>query len=58
MAPLTGADQRALLDKTGLIAEVIGFLDGGEAIRYLSRHGSARVARLILVDATGPRVIG
>jgi non-heme chloroperoxidase len=31
---------------------------GGEAIRYLSRHGSARVARLILVGATGPRVIG
>jgi non-heme chloroperoxidase len=31
---------------------------GGEAIRYLSRHGSARVARLILVGATSPRVIG
>jgi hypothetical protein len=31
MAPLTGADQRALLDKTGRIAEVIGFLDGGAA---------------------------
>lgn len=31
---------------------------GGEAIRYLSRHGRARIARLILVGATGPRVIG
>lgn len=31
---------------------------GGEAIRYLTRHGTARIARLILVAATGPRVIG
>ncbi|WP_304308323.1 alpha/beta fold hydrolase [Pseudacidovorax intermedius] len=31
---------------------------GGEALRYLARHGRARVARLILVGATGPRVIG
>lgn len=31
---------------------------GGEAIRYLSRHGYTRVARLVLVGATGPRVIG
>lgn len=31
---------------------------GAEAIRYLSRHGRARIARLILVGATGPRVIG
>ena len=31
---------------------------GGEAIRYLSRYGQKRVARLILVGATGPRVIG
>ena len=31
---------------------------GGEAIRYLARHGSERVARLVLVGATGPRVEG
>lgn len=31
---------------------------GGEAMRYLARRGRARVARLILVGATGPRVIG
>lgn len=31
---------------------------GGEAIRYLARHGRQRVARLVLVGATGPRVEG
>lgn len=31
---------------------------GGEAIRYLARHGRRRIARLILVGATGPRVVG
>ncbi|MEH3099730.1 alpha/beta fold hydrolase [Sphingomonas adhaesiva] len=31
---------------------------GGEAIRHLSRHGRSRIARLILVGATGPRVVG
>jgi pimeloyl-ACP methyl ester carboxylesterase len=30
---------------------------GGEAIRYLTRNGSARVARLVLVGATGPKMI-
>lgn len=30
---------------------------GGEAIRYLTRHRSDRVARLALVGATGPRVM-
>ncbi|WP_126976162.1 alpha/beta fold hydrolase [Frigidibacter oleivorans] len=29
----------------------------GEALRYLSRHGSDRVTRLVLVGATGPRVL-
>ena len=27
---------------------------GGEAIRYVSRHGAARLRRLVLVGATGP----
>ncbi|MFH6785474.1 MULTISPECIES: alpha/beta fold hydrolase [Methylobacterium] len=29
----------------------------GEAIRYLARHGTDRIARLVLVGATGPRMI-
>jgi pimeloyl-ACP methyl ester carboxylesterase len=29
----------------------------GEAIRYLSRHGSGRVARMIIVGGTGPRML-
>ena len=30
---------------------------GGEIIRYLTRHGAARVCRAVLVSATGPRMI-
>jgi non-heme chloroperoxidase len=30
---------------------------GGEIIRYLARHGSEHVARVVLVGATGPRMI-
>ena len=30
---------------------------GGEAIRYVTRHGSDRVARIILVGATGPKFL-
>jgi pimeloyl-ACP methyl ester carboxylesterase len=30
---------------------------GGEIIRYLTRHGAARVARVVLVGATGPRMV-
>lgn len=30
---------------------------GGEAFRYLSRHGCDRVSRLVLVGATGPRMM-
>jgi len=54
---------------TGDLATILDTLDlrdvtlvahsgaGGEAIRYLASHGSARVARLVLVGATGPRVM-
>lgn len=61
-----GHDYDALADD---LAAVIEALDlhavtlvahsgaGGEAIRYISRHGSGRVARLVLVGATGPRVM-
>lgn len=31
---------------------------GGEAIRYITRHGADRVARIVLLGATGPRMIG
>lgn len=31
---------------------------GGEAIRYCTRYGHERIARLVLVGAAGPRVIG
>lgn len=30
---------------------------GGEAIRYVTRHGKDRLARIILVGATGPRML-
>jgi non-heme chloroperoxidase len=30
---------------------------GGEALRYLARHGEARVARLVLVGASGPSMM-
>lgn len=30
---------------------------GGEAIRYASRHGPNRLTRIVLVGATGPRVL-
>jgi len=51
-------DLAALLDhldlrETTLIAHSIG---AGEAVRYLARHGSGRVARLALVAPMGPRL--
>jgi pimeloyl-ACP methyl ester carboxylesterase len=30
---------------------------GGEIIRYLTRHGASRVARVVLLGATGPRMV-
>lgn len=30
---------------------------GGEAIRYTSRHGAARLARIVLLGATGPKMM-
>ncbi|WP_030565760.1 alpha/beta fold hydrolase [Streptomyces aureocirculatus] len=49
-------DLAALLDHLGLSqATLVGYaIGGGEAVRYLARHGSARVARLALVGATTP----
>ncbi|TNC10718.1 alpha/beta hydrolase [Methylobacterium terricola] len=60
------ADTDALADD---LARVLSGLDlrgvtlvthsgaAGEAIRYLAREGSERIARLILVGATGPRML-
>ncbi|WP_294047665.1 alpha/beta hydrolase [Sphingomonas sp.] len=62
-----GYDYDALADDLAAVLDALDLANvtlvahsgaGGEAIRYLSRHGSARVARLVLVGATGPRVIG
>lgn len=30
---------------------------GGEAIRYVTRHGADRLARIVLVGATGPKLV-
>lgn len=53
-------DLAAVLDELDLtgVTLVAHSGAGGEAIRYLRRHARARVARLILVGATGPRVVG
>jgi len=38
---------------------LVGFSMGnGEAIRYLKRHGSARIARLVMVSTVSPQVTG
>ncbi len=61
-----GFDYDSLADD---LAAVLGALDlsdvtlvahsgaGGEAIRYVSRHGASRITRIILVGATGPRML-
>lgn len=62
-----GYDYDALADDLAAVLDALALTGatlvahsgaGGEAIRYLARHGRARVSRLILVGATGPRVIG
>jgi non-heme chloroperoxidase len=59
-------DYDALSDDLAAILDALDLKDatlvthsgaGGEAIRYLARRGPARVKRLILVGATGPRVL-
>jgi non-heme chloroperoxidase len=61
-----GYDYDALADDLAAVIEALDLHDatlvahsgaGGEAIRYLARHGSDRVARVVLVGATGPRVM-
>lgn len=62
-----GYDYDALADDLAAVLDTLDLADvtlvahsgaGGEAIRYLTRHSHARVNRLILVGATGPRVVG
>ncbi|MER6408373.1 alpha/beta hydrolase [Streptomyces viridosporus] len=52
-------DLAALIDHLGLRdVTLVGYaMGGGEAVRYLSRHGSDRVARLALVCATTPYLL-
>lgn len=52
-------DLAAVLDALDLRNVVLVGHSGavGEIIRYLSRHGDERVARVVLVAATGPRMI-
>lgn len=49
-------DLAALLDQLDLReVTLVGYaMGGGEAVRYLSRHGSERIARLALVASTTP----
>ncbi|MCX4554429.1 alpha/beta hydrolase (plasmid) [Streptomyces sp. NBC_01387] len=49
-------DLAGLIDHLGLREiTLVGYaMGGGEAVRYLSRHGSGRVARLALVSSTTP----
>ena len=56
---LLADDLAAVLDTLGLEQVVlVGHSGaGGEIIRYLTRHGSARVARAMFVGATGPRMM-
>jgi len=49
-------DLAALLDRLDLTdVTLVGHsMGGGEVIRYLSRHGSDRIARIVLAGATAP----
>lgn len=61
-----GYDYDALADDLAAVLETLDLHGvtlvahsgaGGEAIRYLARHGTDRITRLVLVGATGPRVM-
>jgi pimeloyl-ACP methyl ester carboxylesterase len=61
-----GYDYDALADDLAAVLDTLGLRDitlvahsgaAGEAIRYLSRHGCGRTARLVLVGGTGPVVM-
>lgn len=50
-------DLAAVIDQLDLKdITLVGYSMGnGEAVRYLSRHGSARIARLVMVSTIGPQ---
>lgn len=53
-------DLAAVIDQLDLHdVTLVGFSMGnGEAVRYLSRHGSGRVTRLLMVSTVGPQTDG
>jgi pimeloyl-ACP methyl ester carboxylesterase len=53
-------DLAAIIDRLDLRdVTLVGYSMGnGEAIRYLSRHGSGRIARLVMVSTVPPRTDG
>lgn len=53
-------DLAAVIDQLDLKdITLVGYSMGnGEAVRYLSRHGSARIARLVMVSTIGPQSDG
>jgi pimeloyl-ACP methyl ester carboxylesterase len=61
--PWTGYDYDTLADDLASVLDQLDLRDvtlaacamgGGEAVRYLSRHGDARVRRLVLISSTTP----
>ncbi len=64
--PWTGYDYDTLADDLQVVFEeldlhdavLVGFSMGGaEAIRYISRHGSNRISKLILLGSASPRLL-
>ncbi|MEO5867630.1 MAG: alpha/beta hydrolase [Sphingomonas sp.] len=62
---LGGFDYDSLADDLAAVLAALDLNDvtlvahsgaGGEAIRYASRHGASRIARIVLVGATGPKM--
>ncbi len=65
-APSDGYDMDTLADDLAAVIDGLGLKDvalvghsmgGAEAIRYLARHGSAKVSRVVLLAAVGPNVV-
>ncbi len=52
-------DLAAIIDKLNLHnAALVGFsMGGGEVVRYLSRHGSARIAKAVLISSVAPYML-
>ncbi len=64
--PFTGYDYNTLSDDLAELmtaldlrnAALVGFsMGGGEVVRYLSRHGSARVSKAVLISAVPPLMV-